>query len=67
MRAAFVVAQSYKTRTGSGLKGTGTGVDSDDVQQKSQEIIEDLKVRCSMMPTMWQPAEPPAISAILAC
>lgn len=45
--AAFVVAQSYKTRTGSGsgLKGTGTGADPDEVQQKSQEIIQDIKVR----------------------
>ena len=67
MRAAFVVAQSYKTRTGSGLKGTGTGVDSDDVQQKSQEIIEDLKVRCSLMPTVSPPVEPPAVSAMSAC
>ncbi len=67
MRAAFVVAQSYKTRTGSGLKGTGTGVDTDDVQQKSQEIIEDLKVRCPLIPTASTPAEPPAVSAMPAC
>ena len=47
VHAAFVVAQSYKTRTGSGsgLKGTGTGADPDEVQQKSQEIIQDIKVR----------------------
>ena len=46
MHAAFVVAQSYKTRTGSksGLTGTGTGADPDEVQQKSQEIIQDIKV-----------------------
>ena len=57
MRAAFVVAQrpSFKApnqvrSTGSGLKGTSTGVDSDEVQQKSQEIIEDIKVRsCSLL------------------
>ena len=67
MRAAFVVAQSYKTRTGSGLKGTGTGVDSDDVQQKSQEIIEDLKACYSLMPTIIPSAEPPAVSATPAC
>jgi len=57
-RQAFVVAQSYKTRTGSGLKGTGTGVDTDDVQQKSQEIIEDLKAK-------WNATEEkPAVVAI---
>ena len=67
MRAAFVVAQSYKTRTGSGLKGTGTGVDSDDVQQKSQEFIEDLKVRYPVRPTVGTPAGPSAISATPAC
>lgn len=50
MHAAFVVAQrpSYKAPTkfgsNSGLKGTGTGADPEEVQQKSQEIIRDLQV-----------------------
>lgn len=48
--AGLVVAQSYKTRTGSGLKGTGTGADPDEVQQKSQEILNDLKVTLESLP-----------------
>lgn len=57
-RQGLVVAQSYKTRTGSGLKGTGTGADPDEVQQKSQEILNDLKAK-------WNATEEkPAVVAI---
>lgn len=48
--AGLVVAQSYKTRTGSGLKGTGTGADPDEVQQKSQEFLNDLRVILESLP-----------------
>ena len=49
------MAQSYKTRTGSSLKGTGTGADPDEVQQKSQEILNDLKV------PLQSPSPPPLL------
>ena len=62
------MAQSYKTRTGSGLKGTGTGADPDEVQQKSQEILNDLKVPLQSLPhpfflssTHTQLSQPPHI------
>ncbi|CAL5222119.1 g4435 [Coccomyxa viridis] len=63
-RQAFVVAQrpSYKAPTkfgsNSGLKGTGTGADPEEVQQKSQEIIRDIQAK-------WNATEEkPAVIAI---
>jgi len=57
-----VVAQSYKPKYGagssSGLKGTGAGADPDEVQQRSQEFIQDLKAK-------WNATEEkPAVIAI---